>query len=969
MENEDSVEFQQTWASLIQSLDVGPDKAKEIEQLPADQKRHLLESYVAKNPKCSAFHYVTLIKGLRVGRSTLSKHPRRGDGQQAKEVLRATEISLRTNNVGWVYDFLEQDGLDVLVTYVSRVIHMRSNTGVENSTLEVEPTMPTEFYESEENLQSSLRVKRKPSPGLRNLWCMSSGKGETFDRYQTYRLLKLPNLLDSVRDSLHQAVKCFRALLNNQRGCSMVFDHPRAINMITLCLLHPSYQTKTLVLELLAAVCLIIGGHERVIKAFDNFKREVGESARFENLVHYFCTHEASAGDDYSVDFMVSCIQFFNIVVHSTDDIMLRVFLQEEFKHLGLNAYLERLRNRAGERLVRQIEAYNDNEVDVAVLLEDSQARELYQQECEQRESELFALHTQMSNMKSEFEAQANELRTALSTLQLRCTELEGQRETQIDQLSTLQTRLKDKDLSCSAREQLLESRIKELEANLREARRRSSDKSVPSTPLTKGDTSLAVQPPSTPPPPPPPSLIPPPPPAPPSLGLIPPPPPPPGLGLTPVGVDAVPIRAPVQTRFKLPLINWTVLRSQQLRGTVFVGMNDEDVLNHIDTERFEDLFKLSNQAVGGASGQTKMMNGSENGLSRPGRKPEKKSLMDPNRHRCIGVLLRFLESEKYTPSRLWTEITNLELSQDVADRIFHLLPTQEEMKAYLKYEFTDQLDVNELTDEDRLLLHLCKIERLRSRLQIILFMSSFEDSVGSLYPKLAAVSSVSLAVKKSERFRAILELVLALGNYVNSSRRGIAYGFRLQSLDALLETKSVDKSWTLLHFLVDTIESRFPALLTFYEELGDLATAAKIPMEAMTADVAALVAGMSQADNETIIAGPGNTPIRLTEFISLNKPRVESIQQQAERAKTLFAQTIEWFGEAQNKPSPEVFFGLLVRFVDNFKVCTICVVCQCVRTLPRLLNISLVAINSAFRATSLSRRLLCVLSTGYIAL
>ncbi|KAA3678791.1 uncharacterized protein DEA37_0012189 [Paragonimus westermani] len=835
MENEDSVEFQQTWASLIQSLDVGPDKAKEIEQLPADQKRHLLESYVAKNPKCSAFHYVTLIKGLRVGRSTLSKHPRRGDGQQAKEVLRATEISLRTNNVGWVYDFLEQDGLDVLVTYVSRVIHMR----------------------------------------------------------------------------------CVHAL---SRGCSMVFDHPRAINMITLCLLHPSYQTKTLVLELLAAVCLIIGGHERVVKAFDNFKREVGESARFENLVHYFCTHEASAGDDYSVDFMVSCIQFFNIVVHSTDDIMLRVFLQEEFKHLGLNAYLERLRNRAGERLVRQIEAYNDNEVDVAVLLEDSQARELYQQECEQRESELFALHTQMSNMKSEFEAQANELRTALSTLQLRCTELEGQRETQSDQLSTLQTRLKDKDLSCSAREQLLESRIKELEANLRQARRRSSDKSVPSTPVTKGDTSLAAQPPSTPPPPPPPSLIPPPPPAPPSLGLIPPPPPPPGLGLTPVGVDAVPIRAPVQTRFKLPLINWTVLRSQQLRGTVFVGMNDEDVLNHIDTERFEDLFKLSNQAVGGASGQTKMMNGSENGLSRPGRKPEKKSLMDPNRHRCIGVLLRFLESEKYTPSRLWTEITNLELSQDVADRIFHLLPTQEEMKAYLKYEFTDQLDVNELTDEDRLLLHLCKIERLRSRLQIILFMSSFEDSVGSLYPKLAAVSSVSLAVKKSERFRAILELVLALGNYVNSSRRGIAYGFRLQSLDALLETKSVDKSWTLLHFLVDTIESRFPALLTFYEELGDLATAAKIPMEAMTADVAALVAGMSQADNETIIAGPGNTPIRLTEFISLNKPRVESIQQQAERAKTLFTQTIEWFGEAQNKPSPEVFFGLLVRFVDNFK-------------------------------------------------
>ncbi|GAA49592.1 formin-like protein [Clonorchis sinensis] len=46
MENEENEIFQKNWASFIQSLDVGPEKAKGIEQLPADQKRHLLESYV-----------------------------------------------------------------------------------------------------------------------------------------------------------------------------------------------------------------------------------------------------------------------------------------------------------------------------------------------------------------------------------------------------------------------------------------------------------------------------------------------------------------------------------------------------------------------------------------------------------------------------------------------------------------------------------------------------------------------------------------------------------------------------------------------------------------------------------------------------------------------------------------------------------------------------------------------------------
>ena len=36
-----------------------------------------------------------------------------------------------------------------------------------------------------------------------------------------------------------------------------------------LCLLH---RTKTLVLELLAAICLVSGGHQMILSAFDNFK-------------------------------------------------------------------------------------------------------------------------------------------------------------------------------------------------------------------------------------------------------------------------------------------------------------------------------------------------------------------------------------------------------------------------------------------------------------------------------------------------------------------------------------------------------------------------------------------------------------------------------------------------------------------------------------------------------------------------
>ena len=82
------------------------------------------------------------------------------------------------------------------------------------------------------------------------------------------------------------------------------------------------------------------------------------------------------------------------------------------------------------------------------------------------------------------------------------------------------------------------------------------------------------------------------------------------------------------------------------------------------------------------------------------------------------------------------------------------------------------------------------------------------------------AIISAANSVKNSTKLRKVLEIVLAFGNYMNSSKRGPAYGFRLQSLDTLLETKSSDKRMALLHYIVETIRFKFPELLNFESEL-----------------------------------------------------------------------------------------------------------------------------------------------------
>ncbi|NXW79447.1 FMNL1 protein, partial [Hirundo rustica] len=115
-------------------------------------------------------------------------------------------------------------------------------------------------------------------------------------------------------------------------GFSLVMNHPACVNEITLSLNNKSARTKALVLELLAAVCLVRGGHDIILAAFDNFKEVSPQQG-----------HPVPSRDTQSppVSPQVACMQFINIVVHSVENMNFRVFLQYEFTHLGLDQYLE----------------------------------------------------------------------------------------------------------------------------------------------------------------------------------------------------------------------------------------------------------------------------------------------------------------------------------------------------------------------------------------------------------------------------------------------------------------------------------------------------------------------------------------------------------------------------------------------------------------------------------------------------
>ena len=54
-----------------------------------------------------------------------------------------------------------------------------------------------------------------------------------------------------------------------------------------------------------------------------------------------------------------------------------------------------------------------------------------------------------------------------------------------------------------------------------------------------------------------------------------------------------------------------------------------------------------------------------------------------------------------------------------------------------------------------------------------------------------SAILKASKEIQNSKKLRKVLELILAFGNYMNKGQRGNAYGFKLQSLSKMADTRS----------------------------------------------------------------------------------------------------------------------------------------------------------------------------------
>ncbi|XP_064556257.1 disheveled-associated activator of morphogenesis 1 [Drosophila montana] len=837
--------------------------------------------------------------------------------------------------------------------------------------------------------------------------------------------------------SLHTSlIGCIKALMNNSMGRAHVLAHPTAIDTIARSLAADNIRTKISALEILGAVCLVPGGHRKVLQAMLHFQEFATERTRFQSIVNDLDRSTYAYRDN--VNLKTALMSFVNAVLNygpGQENLEFRLHLRYEFLMLGIQPVIDKLRTHENETLDRHLDffemvraedekefarRFNEEHVDTKSagsmfellrrklshspayphmlsllqhmlllpytghctehwLLIDRVVQQIVLQVESRPNSDLIAdpddpgkqlklatespvhdpdvapLHIDVNKLVrllvkeeqlTQARKRADELERENFEVQSRLAKKEQELDLRMQEKEDLETglaRMRERLEKESAqhsqavqRAQSAEMKAEDLQHRLQSEQqerarleRLVTEGSIPDDQKVAGLTGCngAV----SPPPPPPPMLKAVPPPPPPMAPAMLPPPPPPCPGAPPPPPSMTPAMAPAPPKVELPKknvpqpanplksFNWSKLPDAKLQGTVWSELDESKLYNNMELESIDKLFSAYQKNGVSAT------DGSYEDLRVTGKNKQKVlSVIDGRRAQNCTILLSKLKMSDMDISKAILSMdSNEQLALDMVEQLLKFTPSAEE-RALLD-EHSE--DIESLARADRFLYEISKIPHYEQRLKSLHYKKRFMLTVNDLIPRITSVMEASREVARSRRLRKLLELVLALGNYMNRGARGNASGFRLASLNRLADTKSsAAKGTTLLHYLVQVIEKKFKDLLKLEDDIPHVREASKVSLGEMDKDIQMLRTGLADVAREIEFhrsSGPAQQGDRflpvMREFHASASVRFAELEDKFQDMKTRFDRAVRLFGEDGSVLQPDEFFGIFDSFLAAF--------------------------------------------------
>nr|XP_027793848.1 protein diaphanous homolog 3 isoform X4 [Marmota flaviventris] len=770
-----------------------------------------------------------------------------------------------------------------------------------------------------------------------------------------------------VKKNQHKVIQCLKALMNTQYGLERIMSEERSLSLLAKAMdpKHPSMMTD--VVKLLSAVCIV--GEESILEEVLEALTSAGEERkidRFSSIVEGL-RHN-------SVQLQVACMQLINALVTSPDDLDFRLHIRNEFMRCGLKEILPSLKRIKNDGLDIQLKVFDEHKEED--LIEFSHRLEDIRAELDEASD----VYNMVWNTVKETRAEGYFISILQHLLLIRndyfirqqyfklideCVSQIVLHKDGMDPDFTYRKRL-DLDLSQFVDVCIDQAKLEEFEEKASELHKKFekefTDHQETQAQLQKkeekinelqvqlqafksqfgalpADVSISLPPskedgaghPPLPAPPPLPSCgglpPPPPPPPPPPLPGMPlpfggpvPPPPPLGFfgGRNSPPPPTLPFGLKPKKEFKpetsMRRLNWLKIRPHEMTENCFWIKVNENKYENTDL-----LYKLENTFCC----QQKEKRDEEDFEEKKAIKKKIKELkfLDSKIAQNLSIFLSSLRVPYEEIKTMILEVDETQLAESVIQNLLKHLPDQEQLNSLSQFKS----DYNNLCEPEQFAVVMSNVKRLRPRLSAILFKLQFEEQVNNIKPDIMAVSTACEEIKKSKSFSTLLELVLLMGNYMNAgSRNAQTFGFNLSSLCKLKDTKSADQKTTLLHFLVEICEEKYPDILNFVDDLEHLDKASKVSVEMLEKNLKQMGRQLQQLEKDLETFPPPEDMhdkfvTKMSSFVITAKEQYGKLSKLLENMEKLYQSIMVYYAIDLKKVSVEDFFTDLNNFRTTF--------------------------------------------------
>jgi cytokinesis protein len=310
-----------------------------------------------------------------------------------------------------------------------------------------------------------------------------------------------------------------------------------------------------------------------------------------------------------------------------------------------------------------------------------------------------------------------------------------------------------------------------------------------------------------------------------------------------------------------------------------------------------------------------------------------------------IEMVLRRIKSsltdaKHATPEEVAHHIVNCNeavLDQSFLEELLRHYPESEVKGQLGEYRNASDEELRLLHPADRLVVLLMTVPHLKDKVKGLLYMTKYREAVDIIKEGATRVREGSETLMQAPNFAKLLSLILMMGNFLNSSgMQGGAFGFKISSINKLVDTKAGDGT-TLLHFVERTISRCFPETEAFLEELDKPSEACRVQLLDLKRDLAELKSGSTQHkkelhrfldESEDRLEDP-YTKLMLP-FLNEVQGELTRLSDQVQFSEHTFHEALRYFGEGPDPkrrgfPAPqsmrtEDFFGIFREFQAAYK-------------------------------------------------